>query len=146
MNRSRKRFKRSNVEEAQYEYKNPVLIFLKVIWNIFSVALRVALVAILIAVCVAGGAVVGLVTACISTTQPVTDIQLETASLTSFIYYPDGEPVKYINSEGQEEPIALKGTGNVNRVLVTLDETPQYLRTRSWRLKTSAFTRTPAWT
>ncbi|MBQ2307340.1 MAG: transglycosylase domain-containing protein [Clostridia bacterium] len=128
MNRSRKRFKRSNVEEAQYEYKNPVVIFLKVVWSIFRFALKVALIAVLVVVCVAGGAAVGLATACISTTQPVTEIQLETASLTSFIYYPDGEPVKYINDEGLEEPIALKGTGNVNRVLVTLDQIPKYLK------------------
>ena len=104
MSRSSRRFKRSNVEEAQYEYKNPVLIFLKVLWHIFSVALRITLVVVLIAIFVVGGAVIGLITACISTTEPVTDIQLETASLTSFIYYPDGEPVTYINDEGQEEP------------------------------------------
>jgi len=127
MSRSSRRFKRSNVEEAQYEYKNPVLIFLKVLWHIFSVALRITLVVVLIAIFVVGGAVIGLITACISTTEPVTDIQLETASLTSFIYYPDGEPVTYINDEGQEEPIALKGTGNVNRVLVTIDQVPDYL-------------------
>lgn len=127
MSRSSRRFKRSNVEEAQYEYKNPVLIFLKVLWHIFSIALRITLVVVLIAIFVVGGAVIGLITACISTTEPVTDIQLETASLTSFIYYPDGEPVTYINDEGQEEPIALKGTGNVNRVLVTIDQVPDYL-------------------
>ncbi len=128
MSRSSRRFKRSNVEEAQYEYKNPVVIFLKVLWHIFSVALKVTLIVVLVAIFVAGGAVVGLITACISTTEPVTDIQLETASLTSFIYYPDGKPVTYINDEGQEEPISLKGTGNVNRVLVTFDEVPKDLR------------------
>lgn len=128
MKRSRQRFKRSNVEEAQYEYKNPVVIFLKVVWKIFNVALRVALVAVIVAIFVAGGATVGLITACISSAEPVTDIQLETASLTSFIYYPDGQPVTYINDDGLEEPIALKGTGNVNRVLVTYDEVPQNLK------------------
>ncbi|MBO4325867.1 MAG: transglycosylase domain-containing protein [Clostridia bacterium] len=128
MKRSRQRFKRSNVEEAQYEYKNPVVIFLKVLWHIFTVALRITLIVVLVAIFVVGGAVIGLITACISTTEPVTDIQLETASLTSFIYYPDGQPVTYINDEGQEEPIALKGTGNVNRVLVTFDEVPEDLR------------------
>ena len=128
MSRSTKRFKRSNVEEAQYEYKNPVVIFLKVLWHIFTIVLRITLIVVLVAIFVVGGAVVGLITACISTTEPVTDIQLETASLTSFIYYPDGKPVTYINDEGQEEPISLKGTGNVNRVLVSFDDVPEDLR------------------
>ncbi len=125
---SRQRFKKNNVEEAQYEYKNPVVIFLKIVWSVFRVALKVALIAVAVAAFVAAGVVVGIVTACINTTEPVTEIQLETASLTSFIYYPDGQPVTYITEEGQEEPIALKGTGNVNRVLVTIDQTPKYLR------------------
>ena len=128
MKRSRQRFKRSNVEEAQYEYKNPVLIFLKVVWHIFSVTLKIVLITVLVAIFIAAGALVGLVTACISTTEAVTDIQLETASLTSFIYYADGQPVTYINDDGQEEPIALKGTGNVNRILVSYDDVPKYLR------------------
>ena len=127
MARQKQRFKKDNIKDAGYEYKNPVVVFLKIVWSLFRGVLRVAMIALLIVVCIVAGAGVGIVTACITTTDPISEIELATASLTSFIYYEDGTPVTYINEDGVEEQIALKGTENVNRVLVTFDQIPKNL-------------------
>lgn len=100
---------------------------IKTAWNGLKITVKSALVIVLILCCVVGGLLIGVVAACVTTTDALTIEDLTTSSLTSFVYYADGTPITYTTEDGNEEVIKLKGSENVNRVLVDIEEIPEYL-------------------
>ncbi len=101
--------------------------YIKKAWSALKVTLKSALLVILVAGCIVCGLLVGVVAACVTTTDALTIEDLTTSSLTSFIYFADGTPITYVAEDGSEEVIKLKGSENVNRVLVDLEEIPEHL-------------------
>lgn len=91
---------------------------LKGFWISFKTIIKTCLVVLLIAGCVVGGLLIGVVAGCIITTEPLTEKDLDitnSTALTSFIY----------DSEGNEL-VSIQGTANENRQLVDIEEVPDY--------------------
>ena len=87
-------------------------------WVSFKILLRTVFMLIIVAGCIAGGLLVGVVAGCIITTEPLTEAQLDitnSTALTSFVY----------DSEGNEL-VHIKGTANENRQLIKIEEVPDY--------------------
>ena len=87
-------------------------------WVSFKAIIKTCFVVLLIAGCVVGGLLIGVVAGCIITTEPLTEEQLDitnSTALTSFIY----------DSEGNEL-VSIQGTANENRQLVDIEEVPDY--------------------
>lgn len=87
-------------------------------WVSFKIILKTAVMVAMIALCVAGGLLMGVVAGCIITTQPLTDEQLDiknSTALTSFVYDAEGN-----------EMAQIKGSANINRQLISIEEVPPY--------------------
>ncbi len=107
-------------KKVSKEKKDPVQIISKSFWVTFVVILKTAVIVAVIAACIAGGLLVGVVAGCIITTKPLTDEQLDiknSTALTSFVY----------DSQGNEL-VHIKGTSNVNRQLADIEDIPVNLR------------------
>ncbi len=119
-----KRKKQRFAEMTREERRN---FYIKTAWSGLKITVKSALVIMLILCCMVGGLLIGVVAACVTTTDALTIEDLTTSSLTSFICYADGTPVTYTTEDGSEEIIKLKGSENVNRVLVDLEDVPDHL-------------------
>ncbi|MFR1518976.1 MAG: transglycosylase domain-containing protein, partial [Clostridia bacterium] len=87
-------------------------------WVSFKIVLKTVFMLIIIAGCIAGGLLMGVVAGCIITTEPITEEQLDiknTTALTSFVYDVQGN-----------ELVHIKGTANQNRQLISIEEVPDY--------------------
>ena len=90
----------------------------KKIWVSFKITIKTVLAVLLIAGCIVGGLLIGVVAGCIITTEPLTEKDLDitnSTALTSFIY----------DSKGNEL-VSIQGTANENRQLVEIEEVPDY--------------------
>jgi len=107
-----------NKSNTEHDQKNTGKKILKGFWVSFKTAIKTCLAILLVAGCIVGGLLIGVVAGCIITTEPLTekdfDIKNSTA-LTSFIY----------DSKGNEL-VRIQGTANENRLLVDIEEVPDY--------------------
>ena len=101
--------------------------YIRTAWSGLKITVKSAMIILLVLCCVVGGLLIGVVAACVTTTDALTIEDLTTSSLTSFVYYADGTPITYTTEDGIEEIIKLKGSENVNRVLVDLEDIPEDL-------------------
>ncbi len=125
MSKESNKKEKKSFKELSYEERRSFLI--KKAWSGLKISVKSLLVVILVVGCVIGGLLIGVVAACVTTTEPLTIEDLTTSTLTSFVYYADGSPVTYVAEDGTEEVIKLKGSENVNRVLVDIEDVPEHL-------------------
>ncbi len=110
--------KRPNTADHKHTKKQrPFRVFMKGFWAALRVACKTAFAVILLAACIAGGLLIGVVAGCIITTPPLEDEDLYISGFTSFIYDNAGEVI------GQ-----LKGSENINRIWVEIEEVPRNLQ------------------
>lgn len=119
--------KKDKKKAAEMTHEERRSLYIKRAWTVLKVTVKTALLTLLIAGCVVCGLLIGVIAACVTTTNALTIEDLTTSSLTSFVYYADGSPITYVAEDGTEEIIKLKGSENVNRVLVDLEEIPEDL-------------------
>lgn len=87
-------------------------------WVSFKILLKTVFMILIIAGCIAGGLLMGVVAGCIITTEPVTEEELDLTNakaLTSFVYDSEGNELAH-----------MKGQSNINRQLIDIKEVPDY--------------------
>lgn len=120
MDTNKRDISRRKVNKKVNKKRNPGKAVAKGFWVSFVVLLKTVFACIIIAGCIAGGLLIGVVAGCIITTEPLTEEQLDiknSTALTSFVY----------DSEGNEL-VHIKGTANVNRQLADIEEIPENLK------------------
>ena len=125
MDKKNPRIKRRKFAEMTPEERRNF--YIKTAWSGLKITVKSAMVVLLVLACVVGGLLIGVVAACVTTTDALTIEDLTTSSLTSFVYYADGTPITYTTQDGTQEVIKLKGSENINRVLVDLEDIPEDL-------------------
>lgn len=118
MGSENKSVSRRKVNKNTYKQKPTGKIVAKGFWVSFKVTIKTILAVLLIVCCIIGGLLVGVVAGCIITTEPLTEEDLDitnSTALTSFIY----------DSKGNEL-VSIQGTANENRLLVDIEEVPDY--------------------
>lgn len=120
MESEKKPVPRRKVNNSKFRKKASGKDVAKGFWVSFKIIMKTAVMVLMIALCVAGGLLVGVVAGCIITTEPLTEQQLDitnSTELTSFVYDIAGN-----------ELAQMKGTANINRQLIDIEEVPDYFQ------------------